>query len=321
VGDYSVDVDTPYEKLIPTALVETALPDATPASGQLALVPGADGTLQQQTTAPVIKPGAAWHIGGGVLPGALSILVSGSTLTDAGGKVLLGGATQIGTIDYESGVISWLDACPDYGAASKTLTYTPAAAPRRVGLTATQAVTIQNQGYVRVITFSPLPAPGSLNMAYRANDQWYQLQDNGAGVLSGADSSHGTGSINYATGTAVITTGALADPDSSIVYTWSVPVTYFTRGGDSVQAPRIKGTLGHTGNRSRDGDLLLGGRRQGAGGRRQGAPGRHGRAGQDPVPLRRVGDLADHGPGDGHPDRHPVRLRGPGRGDLRRPDP
>ena len=92
---------------------------------------------------------------------------------------------DIGTIDYSNGVCIWTSACPAYGAATKTVTYKPAAVPMRVADTASQAVLLENRGFVWVITLAPIPSPGSLRVAYRVNNAWYVLMDQGDGTLAG----------------------------------------------------------------------------------------------------------------------------------------
>jgi hypothetical protein len=247
LGDYSVKVDSLYAPLIPTALSETALADTTPGASTATLVQArASGTVNWSTTTQCVKPGVSLYLGGPLTPGTLSIGVSGSTITDSGGRAMLSGE-QIGSVDYSNGVVLWADSCPNYGANSKSVTYTPAALPLRVGDTAAQAVTAENRGYVWVLTLSPIPAPGSLRVAYRANDAWYVLTDRGDGALAGSDSSYGSGSINFSTGTVTITTGAIPDADSEILYAWGVPIGYTKRGGSAVASPKVRGQTANPG--------------------------------------------------------------------------
>lgn len=247
LGDYRVKVSGGlFSPLIPTALAETAIPDVTPGGDSATLVPAADGTIAWTTAADAVGPGKSLFLGGPVYPGTLSIGVSGSTLTDQGGALYLAGA-QVGSIDYGAGVCVWSGSCPAYGTASKAIAYRPAARPSRVADTAAQAVTVENRGYVWVMTLAPIPAPGTLRVAYRAEAAWYELTDDGSGTLRGVDSSYGSGTLNFGTGTVTLTTGAMPDPESEIVYTWGTPVAYTARGGSAVDAPRIGGTTAHPG--------------------------------------------------------------------------
>lgn len=240
VGDYTVQVNEIYQPLIPTGFQETALPDVTPGGDSALLVGGNTATTSFTTTTQCIKPDATLWFGSGVYPGSVSISVSGATITDQGGVMKLGG-TSIGTIDYGNGVATWNSSCPNYTSASKTVTFRPATKTLQVADTAMQVVTVSNRGFVWVITLAPIPAPGSLRVSYRANGVWYVLNDNGSGALSGVDSSYGSGNLNYLTGTVTLTTGALPDVDSSIMYDWTTPSTYTERGGSAVDPLVVRG--------------------------------------------------------------------------------
>lgn len=244
VGDFSVKVESLYSPLIPTAFTETALPDVTPGGDSPALIGGNAQAVSFSTTVPCIKPDAALYCGTGILPGTLSIAVSGSTLTDDNGAVLLAG-TDVGSVDYGNGVVRWTSACPNYGTANKVVAFQPAARPLQVQETTALAVTAENRGFVWVATLAPIPAPGTLRASYRVNNQWYVLNDLGGGRLTGADSSYGSGSLNFSTGTVTLTTGALPDVGSDIILAWGIPAAYTARGGAAVDAPVVRATTAH----------------------------------------------------------------------------
>lgn len=246
VGDFTVKIDDLYSPMIPTAFSETALPDVTPGGDSPALIGANASTISFSTTTQCINPDASLFCGTGILPGTLSIAVSGSTLTDANGSAILSG-NAIGTVDYGNGVIHWNSSCPNYGTANKVVTFKPAARPLQVAETAAQVVTAENRGFVWVLTLTPIPAPGTLRISYRVNNQWYTIQDQGGGQLSGADSSYGSGTLNVATGTATITTGALPDVGSEILYAYDTPALYTSRGGESIAAPVVRGQAAHAG--------------------------------------------------------------------------
>lgn len=100
-------------------------------------------------------------------------------------------------------------------------------------------ITAENRAYNYVRTLNPLPGPGALNVAYRANGNWYELADNGSGTLSGSDPAIGGGTVNYTTGSTVVTLGALPDVGSTIIYTWAAPAHYVSLIPDSPQAAQI----------------------------------------------------------------------------------
>jgi len=247
VGDFSIQIDDLYSPVIPTAFAETALPDVTPGADNAALVAGrSTGSVTFTTATQCVKPDASLFLGSACLPGTLSISVSGSTLTDDNGAIKLSGAV-VGSVNYAQGVAAFNSACANFGTASKSVTFRPAAVPLRIADTASQAVTAENRGFVWVLTLAPIPAPGTLRVSYRVNNAWYSVSDQGGGTLAGADSAYGSGRLDFGTGTVTLTTGALPDVDSEIIYAWGTPVSYTARGGDAVDGPAIRGTATHAG--------------------------------------------------------------------------
>jgi len=248
IGDLSLYIDSLYQPIIPTSLLEIPLADINPGGDSPTLVSGNDGTINFTTTLQVIKDGVALYLGTAAEPGTISIAVSGATLTDNNGVMKLVGAS-VGDVDYGNGIIRWNSSVPNYSTASKTITFQPAARPSRVSDTAAQLVTTENRGYVWTITLTPIPAPGTLKLSYQVNGVWYVLTDRGGGTLAGYDSSYGSGTLNFSTGTAIVTTGALPDVGSLLIWSWATPVGYTARGGTAVDAPVIRGQTAHPGLR------------------------------------------------------------------------
>ncbi|MBB1074471.1 hypothetical protein HUU62_08615 [Rhodoferax sp. 4810] len=245
-GEYSIEVDSLYAPLIPTAFTETAIPDATPGGDSLAIVQSASTAVSYTTTADVVGPNKSLFAGSGVLPGSFSLVVSGASITDLGG-VLFAAGVERGTINYSTGACQFNSGCPSYGTTSKTISFTPAAAPLRVEDTASQVVTVENRGFVWVITLLPVPAPNTLRISYRVNNSWYQINDTGNGQLSGADSSYGSATLDFTTGTVVLQTGELPDVDSEIIYAWGTAVNYITMPSGSLSPAIVKGQCANAG--------------------------------------------------------------------------
>ena len=88
------------------------------------------GNSVSLTTTALWNPMKSLYVGQGITPATLKITVSGTTITDSGGK-LMAGTVQVGAVDYANGVLSIVPGGPDYGGSSKTITFVPAAWPIR----------------------------------------------------------------------------------------------------------------------------------------------------------------------------------------------
>jgi len=236
IGDVAASVTSVFTQLVPSAQTETPLLDLTAGGTLQTLVESANGAVSY-TSAAVFNAATVLSLGNAVQPGTLSITVSGATLTDNGGN-LMSGATVVGTVNYGRGEITLASSAPSY-TGSKTISFRPAAAPIRVADTAGVRVDIENRAYNYVLSIVPSPAPGTLQVSYRAQGKWYDLRDNGAGALKGTHPEHGVGTVSYATGTVAVTLGALPDVGSEIIYAWGSKANYFNRASSTVAPPSV----------------------------------------------------------------------------------
>lgn len=99
--------------------------------------------------------------------------------------------------------------------------------------TLAREVTAENRRLNWIETLAPAPAPGAFSVSYMAQGNWYTLTDDGAGGISGSDPGFGSGTVDYTSGTVTLTTGALPDVGSMIIYTYGSRVHYEVRAGDS----------------------------------------------------------------------------------------
>ena len=245
VGDFTVNASSMFAQLIPSAQTETPIIDVNAAGESIILVPGNDGviTANFSTTVGVSQN---LYLGSSVMPSSIAFTLFGQPVSDQGGLLKNSQGTQVGTIDYQRGLIQWTSAA---GAGSTTLaiTFKPAAAPRQYFQSYAIPVTQNSQSTNWTGVLIPIPAPGSLSLSYMSQGKFYELKDDGSGQLKGVHSSFGSGMINYETGSFLLTTGALPDVDTPILANWGTPIATFVRAGLSVEKAGFDFDLGQTG--------------------------------------------------------------------------
>lgn len=224
LGDFTVSAESIFTQLVPSAQVETPIADARLNQQSAALV--AAGSALTINPIQIFDASHDMFVGGGILPGSLSVVRDGITLVDSGGT-LLNSATlaQVGIVDYSNGVLSLTTAPWGASGGVHTVVFTPATSPTLVTKSFGLPVTIVSQRLTWVTTLEAVPAKRSLQVSYRAQGRWYVLTEDGSGALRGTDSSYGIGSINFSTGTVSLTLGALPDVGSQILFAWAPAVT------------------------------------------------------------------------------------------------
>ncbi|MGH7461641.1 MAG: hypothetical protein ACREMA_11535, partial [Longimicrobiales bacterium] len=242
LGDIRVIVDSIFSQLVPSAQSQTALADLN-AAGNLSplIASGASGVEQSRTVGVSGVFPQKNYFSMGVVPGSFRCPGVAGLLDDGTGQLILN-AVAVGTIDYATGTVILNASIGTTGQIG--FNYKPAAAPVRVSETASIDVDQTNRGNVYTITLNPPPKPRALKVSYMAQGNWYEMVDTGTtgnqGVIKGSDGAIGSGTVNYTTGTVVLTLGALPDVDSSVLFFWSTPAEYFNRQNTTVQSPRVQ---------------------------------------------------------------------------------
>lgn len=220
-GDVAINVDSIYTHLVPSAQGESPLTDLS--VGETGPVVGSGAPYTLTVAGFAVTPGGQFNFNRGIEPGSLTFVYGATTLTDDGTGVLYQGTAQRGTIDYATGTLTF--------ASTVTATTTTVTATARIGAeatrianTASRSITLATQGYNYTAILEPVPAPNTVVVDYMAQGTWYRLRDNGAGVLIPDITNTGTGTVNYATGSVVLTCAALPDVDSAIMYRWGAPL-------------------------------------------------------------------------------------------------
>jgi len=218
-GDITVNVDSIFTHLVPSAQSEAPLLDLSPGESGPVIEAGASRTV----TAPAFhaSDAAVFYFGRGMKPG--SVVVSGvRNYTDSGDGLLMNGATVAGKISYGLGTITFVGA--DSWTGSCSVTAVTGTMVKRIVNTIFQEITISNRGYNYTKILNPPPLPGSLIVDYMSQGKWYRLRDKGNGELVSDIASTGTGTINYATGSCLLTCAALPDIKTAVLYGWGSPV-------------------------------------------------------------------------------------------------
>lgn len=245
VGEFTVNASSMFTQLIPSAQTETPIVDVNAAGESVILVPGNDGviTANFSTTVGVSQN---LYLGSSVMPSSIAFTLFGQPVSDQGGLLKNSQGTQVGTIDYQRGLIQWTSAAGT-GSTTLAITFKPAAAPKQYFQSYAIPVTQNSQSSNWTGVLIPIPAPGSLTLSYMSQGKFYELKDDGSGQLKGVHSSFGSGMINYETGSFLLTTGALPDVDTPILAHWGTPIATFVRAGLPVKKAGFDFDLGHTG--------------------------------------------------------------------------
>lgn len=245
VGEYTVNAKDIFSQIIPSAQTETPIIDVNAAGESVVLVAGNDAaiTVSVPTT---VSTSQNLYLGSGVMPSSLSFLLFGQAVTDQGGLLKTSSGTQVGTVNYQKGLIQWTGAATT-GATTLSITFKPAAAPNQYYQSSAVPVTQNNQGSNWTGVLVPIPAPGGLSISYMSQGKFYELKDDGSGQLKGSSASFGSGRINYETGSWLLTTGALPDVDTPILLLWGTPIVTFVRSNLSVEKAAFKFDLSQLG--------------------------------------------------------------------------
>ena len=228
VGEFTVNAKSIFAQLIPSAQTETPIIDVNASGESVVLVAGNTGTITASYPNMVIGVSQNLYIGSAVIPSSVVFVLQGQQITDQGGLLKNTQGTQVGTIDYQRGLIQWTSAAPT-GTVSLNITFKPAAAPNQYYQSHAIPVTQNNQSTNWTGVLIPIPAPGALSISYMSQGKFYELKDDGSGQLKAASPSFGSGMINYETGSWLLTTGALPDVDTPILLNWGTPIATYQR--------------------------------------------------------------------------------------------
>lgn len=236
----SIKIPTLMEKLVPTNQVETFLTDLNAAGERQTLFDGSKTGADGIVTLTVNRTHSAGsntsiYLGNAAVPGTVSIAAASGTIKDDGNTLKLNNVA-VGTISAATGEI--LINSATFSGSISSVSFRPAGSEMQIADTRSDVVTINNRSNIWSVNIDPPPAVGSLMASYRAQGRWYDLRDDGTGKLLGASAAHGSGGVNFITGSVELTTGELPDVGSAIIWSWGTRARYFNRA-DSVATAKM----------------------------------------------------------------------------------
>lgn len=231
-GDLTVQLDSVYTNLVPSAQSETALTDRGAGPARLPVVHAAAATISVNAddVSEDAEGFAVYYTGRAIVPGSLQVSGSNGDYIDAGGKLAHDAGNNrldVSEIDYQEGRIRIKWTSSSYKNNPVTLTFTPGAAYQQQAYTYGVEIELANRSLTFVNQLRPVPAPGTLIFEYMALGRWSTIYDRGDGVLEG----DGTGQINYSTGTVNLTLSALPDVGPEILYSWGDDQSFDVQDG------------------------------------------------------------------------------------------
>ena len=237
-GVMTLKVPSLMEKLVPTSQVETSHTDLT-AAGQQQLIFDAAKGESSLIGSVALNGNSVLYAGNAITPGSLRLVINATEIRDRGGDLVINDRA-VGTVDYAHGELRFAESV--HAGGWWTLYFRPAAEFLQVADTASIPVTINNRTYNYSMTILPVPAPGSLVVSYRAQGRWYDLRDDGSGALRGGSAGHGSGTLNYRTGTVTITCGEMPDVGSEVLFAWGSAATVHNRSNSVPTATMLIAT-------------------------------------------------------------------------------
>lgn len=242
-GDFTVKAKSLYTQLIPSAQAETPMIDINAVGERIALVASNSETIQYSVTTQV-QTTQNLYIGSSILPNSVSFTLNGQQVSDQAGLLKYANGTQVGTIDYQRGLVQW---ALDLGQQALAIQFTPAVAQLQPMQSDSIIITQETQSLNYTGMLVPLPAMGSVSISYMAQGKYYEVRDTGSGQLKANGDGLGSGTIDYATGSWTLTCGALPDVDTPILIHWATPITVFSRTNLAVKPAQIEFDLGQQG--------------------------------------------------------------------------
>lgn len=236
-GDVAVQASSIFSQLVPSSQQQTPLTNLSAAGTTNPTVQSGQSAQTQLISVPGSYPQTI-YVPTAITPGSFAL---GPVSDDKMGNVIITATgVVVGTISYHTNLITLTQSIGTSGNIS--MSWLPAGVPILPQNSAAIDIDQTNRVNVFVMTLVPSPAPRRLQVSYMSQGNWYTLTDQGGGAtgsIKGSDPSIGAGTIVYATGTVTLTTGALPDDASSILFSWASPANTFNRSNTTPYTPYV----------------------------------------------------------------------------------
>ncbi len=222
-----VRLNSIYTQVVPSTQVETPILQRDPAN-QVATQSRGGGviTINQSVN---VTTNTAFSLPSGIAVGTLSLTVGGQNLTDRDGQLVNSTGLAYASVKYGVGQITWYSLL-NLGQATVTGSYKPASEFTRVAQTDYQVVG-DNAGYNYVRELGAEPVPNSLKITYTVGGNNYLVHDDGRGNLVD-DNGNGRGTVQGKT--VLLTTAAIPDAASYIIYSFGVDLSTVKYGAQAL---------------------------------------------------------------------------------------
>ncbi|MEG2156304.1 MAG: hypothetical protein RRY07_00770 [Bacteroidaceae bacterium] len=218
-GSATLHVESIFTNLVPSTQSESPMADLGVSGAYTGILKGSQ-LISYSQFLTVGSGRSTSTFSTAIAPDTLSILLNnGDTIRDNGNNQLFKGSIQVGTIQYDQGIVTWLTSVFAYDG-DVTVSFSSATPSAQSDQSDYDKVTESNKGKVWVKTLNPIPAKGSVRVTYVSGTKHYTMYDNGDGSLGGTTSGVGVGSVNYDTGTLTLSLSVFPDVGSYILYQW-----------------------------------------------------------------------------------------------------
>ncbi|MGM8890650.1 hypothetical protein ACS8FA_07355 [Psychrobacter sp. 1Y1] len=224
-----VKLNSIYTQVVPSTQVETPILQRDPAN-QVATQARGDGVIAINQSVNVAT-NTAFNLPSGIAVGTLNVIVGAITLTDRDGELVGTNGTAYASIQYGIGQITWYSVL-NLGQTTITGSYKPASEFTRVAQTDYQVVD-DNAGYNYARELGAEPLPNSLKIIYTVGGNNYLVHDDGRGNLVD-DDGNGRGTVQGKT--VLLTTAAIPDAASYIIYSFGVDLDTVKYGNQALPA-------------------------------------------------------------------------------------